>query len=655
MSNIPTASTIPGLWIRRTTTIATVLCASLAIGLAADAQDDPFATAAGPSDLNRPPAAQSSDGEDLGPPDTPLSEQLKLQARRGDLLAADSISALARIGRWHDVDRLLAEAAGRTLNDQTLAAMGDRIEPAVLMRIRLNQSLSEPSRTLIDKISLATKSANESPKRLRDAITKLGSDSRDVRAAGLRELASGGRATTAELIRAIVADKPVAPRDDLLRALQTFGPDGVQGLRQLALYGQPEIRTRAIGSLVRLGGQSATIELITALHAADATDDERSAAANHLVAFDANETPRGLIDLDTAIGALQLDLQRKRQAAKQSVRNDQFTTLWSLNDEGDGVTFQDIRAVLIPYREAADAAARLRRVGIRSTATTLDALNSDLGYRVMIDPDWGDDDQRELIADAYPIIHTVEGLSNALENAIEKRDDAALLGLIRLVSHFTGPADAARLLNTASTPVSPLVRASDHAIPSIRFEAAAAIASLNNDAPYAGSSRVRRTLGEMQALGDLPTSLLLETRPEIIVQLEGLLSRIGHHVEVVGSGAELERRVAAGGDLRLIVSKTGIADMSAVEMADRVRRTPRGRELPILLYGSPSPGLETDRWLNGQSSAPIVQIDRPVSTDRMIQVRDLSQQRQQLPALSSIDRQRYQQIASDALANLAGL
>ena len=60
---------------------------------------------------------------------------------------------------------------------------------------------------------------------------------------------------------------------------------------------------------------------------------------------------------------------------------------------------------------------------------------------------------------------------------------------------------------------------------------------------------------------------------------------MGYRTEVIGSVLQLEREIARGGDLRLVLSKTQLWDIPPVEMIDRVRRMPLGQNVPIVFYG----------------------------------------------------------------------
>jgi len=631
----------------------TILVIMVATAISLQAQDDPFAGPMGipgfDASAETRPAPRKE--QESASPDTPLSLQWKSHARRGHLETADAIAALARIGRWSDVDQLVTEAAGRRLSEAALAEMGRRIDPAVMIRIRSNDQISDQSRQWLGQMSVAAKSAIQSPARIKSAIAQLDSPSRDEKLAALRTLRSGGDVSIAELAQAVTEPKTNLPRGELLRALASFQSGGQEALEQLALYStDPQRRRYAVDALVRWRGSAAEIELLTALHAQDSSDEERSAAAEHLLALGLVSAAGSLPDQAATERILSGALRQQRIASSQAIDDYETRTFWSLNEQGNGVVFQTAPAILKPYRDAADAAARVRRLGALSPATRLDALCSDLGYRLMIDPDWGDQDQIEGMRAAYPEVASATTLAAAIDRALVQQDLPALTGLMRLVPAIVDPAQTNELLRGSTANPSPLVRAVDHAKPRIRFEAAVAIAALTSPQAYPGSSRVRRTLGEMLSLGDRPLALLLETRPHVIVQLEGLLHSQGYQVLVASTASDLEKLVDQGGDLRLIFAKTQIADRTPLETLDSIRRQSRGAALPVLFYGTFPPGLESPRW-----GATTLHDDPFPTLASLSELEQAAHLQQRLPPLSVLDRQHYRKLAQDGLDRMPAL
>ncbi len=532
------------------------------------------------------PATWAQDIEEL--PD-PLIVQLNERAVRGGASLGEAIGSFARIGEWELVDRWLAPLAANN-DEDALAEIAGQIGPSILLRISGRTDLSNQSLEAVKKLGLAARKRQESKDRLVAAISGLGG-STDQRLAAMRILLSGSDTAVAALVEAAIAPQPPAPRDEILRVMVYLGDGGRLALDQLALYGEPQTRVRALESLMRIDRKGSTPALLTALHASDSTAAETEFARNFL-----NRLIGSVPGKEESIAALAADLRRKRNAARLSQTNSQTTTSWNVNQARNGVSPQRTLDSVTAYRDAADAAARLRRIGALPPRVLDMTLAADMSYRVIVDPDWGDKTQVDAIRSAYGSAASGSGLSNSIATAINNKDDAATVGLMRMIDSSASVLDKNFLLSGSSPRMTTLVQATTHSVPRIRYEAAAAIMRLAPRVPYAGSSNVKRCLFEMQSLTDRPIAMLVETRADVIVQQEQILSDLGFDVRVVGSVSDLLREVARGSEIGLIVSKTQLADYPPIELIDRVRRIPRGRYLPIIFFGQPAAGIDSDRW-----------------------------------------------------------
>jgi CheY-like chemotaxis protein len=527
--------------------------------------------------------------QDIEDTPDPLVVQLEERAARGNDFLAESIAAFARIGEWELVEKWLTRVAPIN-DDAVLADMAGRIGPAILLRIARREELSDQARATIVKLGKAARKIAESKQDLAAVISQLGG-SVDQQLGAMRKLLVGGDAAVAALVEAAVKVPPPAPQDTILRTMLSLGSGGEQALAQLALYGQPQIRPRALQALLRINVRANAPALLTARYAADATEAEiKLATANLPRVFGAVPTNQ------EAIALLFTDLRRKRAVANEIANDAQSATLWSINNSRDGVEYQSTRSILAAYRDAADASARLRRVGQLPSDVQDAALAADLSYRVMIDPDWGDQAQVDQIRTTYGSAASGFSLSNSIANSLEINDYPAVIGLLRLIGENPTVVELNILLSGNSPAMTPLVQATLNSNPRVRYEAAAAIARLKPQAPYAGRSHVRRCFSEMFSLGNREIAVLVETRPEVVLQQEQILTELGYEVRVVGTVAAVERILARGGELSLIVSKTQLADLPPIELIDRVRRDPRGRFVPIVFYGETAVGVETERW-----------------------------------------------------------
>ncbi len=505
----------------------------------------------------------------------PQITQLNELAGRGDAQLAMAIGSFTRIKDWTDADRWLKTVTA--INDQRrLAAIASQIGAENLFRLRASDEISPAGKAAVNKLSDAFKADSESVDKLVAAIDALDDDSADRQLEAARTVLRGGRVAVGELVKAAVVEKPVAPRTRLLQTMMRLGGNGPQALSQLALYGNESVRLGALDSITRIDRTTALASLITAIHASDSTPAERQFARDNIRPL------RSVPSREEAIQFLFSDLQRLRRVANERENNLDVETVWTVGNDRKSVSSQTTRSMILAYRDAYDAGSRLRRVGGLLPLMTDTVLAADLSYRIVIDSDWGRPDQIAAMQAAYKDTLSPVALLRSIEIAIQRDDTTALVGLLRLVD--AAPGAQTMILSTSAKPT-PLVLSAMHSQPRVRYEAAAAILRIGQPPSYAGRSYVMRCIAEMSRLGDRPLAILVETRSDVIVRQETILSRLGYQTQVVGSVLGLERCIQRGGDLRLVLSKTQLADHPPVELIDRVRRAPLGKSVPIIFFG----------------------------------------------------------------------
>ena len=575
-------------------------------------------------------------------PESPLTGQWMGYATRGSVELADAIAALARLKRWNEVNSLLERVVGSDATPTTLAEMADRIGASLFVAIRSEATIKEAARAGIDKLVKAARDQAESPDRLRKAIADLGLRTTDRSLAATRTLLSGGKAAIVELVAAAVKSPPPADRDQILRTMLALGPGGASGLQQLALYGTPEVRTAALECLARIDRAAYVVDFLTAALAQDSSVEERAVGRQTIAAIDGS-----VPSLASGRELLLINFQQSQEAADLTKNNDLTTVLWSVDQARTGVTHLQTPRILAAYREVADTASRLRRIGGLTLSNASNILAAEVGYRLMIDHDWGDADQISEAKKQYPILNDPTALQNALDHAMKTHALPAAVGLVRMIDPASASEeDRRQYLRGSGTVRTPLVVAASSPEPRIRFEAALKASELAQGSPFPGSSFVLRTLSEMKTLDNKPNAILVETRADTTLQAETLLSSIGFNVEVVHSVAALQRAVRRGGDLRMIVAKTQLADLPPIEMVDSVRRLDRGKQVPIVFYGPSGPDLSAKRW-----RAPTIWINQPASMTELENLRRQVQQSRRIPQMTFLDRQTYQEMAAQLLAN----
>ena len=579
----------------------------------------------------------------------PLVQNLLAIAGRSDQTMGDALASLARTGNWPQVNQLLERLSKQNLSPASLVAIQKQMEPSVFLQILQSEQLSAEAKQVLQRLGSATARQQQSPEILRAAIKRLNDPSVDQRLAASRVLIAGDNASIIELVSAsIAADRP-AEHKALLRALLRLGSGGQRALQQVALYGTPDARRGALESLALIDTRQYAIDLMTALHSSDSAVSEMEWAQRYRRATGGQLPSRAF-----AVDRLLEDLDQKRQVAHEIQNTDDVSTIWSVNKQRDGVTFTKSNSIYLAYRDAADSAARLRRIGALTADIMPQVLSADLSYRLLIDPDWGAPPQIDALIQAYGPALDSNALQDSLEQALQANDHPASLGLIRLIQADGKARGTDVYLHGSGGNAAPLVTAAFSPNARIRYEAALAVMRLAAGRSFAGSSQVKRTLSEMVRLNDRPTAIIVETRPEVVAAIQQVISDLGYAGIPVESVAQLMQRIDRGGDIRLIVAKGELSDLPPIQLIDLVRRTSLGSQLPIVFYGdrSVSNGLDTDqqsavaiRW-----ESPIQWIGQPVTTSAYEGILDQINRQRRLPPLSMLDRQQFHRQAEEFIS-----
>lgn len=667
-------------------------------------------------------------------PRDPAVEQTILRAQRSPTDMGASISALTRMGEYEGVDELLGSIATGNFDDQEKVKIAEQITATERLQIVKNPLVSPQSVEALDGLFDLRHKSLTTPQRLGQAVESMTQADVDRRLPAIRTLFSGGEASTAALVHAIVSTDDADKRDTWLRAMRRIDEHaGVDALRRIALYGNAKSRAGALAALIRLAphGEIRTspslIDILTAMYRDAPGEDGAAADAGTSPASPLGKNAQDHPSRGEVIELLRTELAGAARRANLSTRELGRNFAWVMNSKRDGVKAQRIPDWVLKFRDAADAAARLIAVGDDAPRSITDQLMATIAYTVVADPDWGDAEQvtafhRDMLAPALatmPGVSEIDLILDALSRARQSNNEPAMLGWLRMITPRENVSAMSWLLATGSE-VSPLVSAVDDANARVRYEAAAAIARLAPAQPYAGSNRVVDRWEQMSRLPSRATAIVLENRPEVIAELESLINQSGLEARLVSNVAGLQSAAASGGDLRLILSKRHPADASAIEMIDVVRRIDVARDVPIVVYSDPPPqvfeltepeedlsglneaelqahadeaAIKPDRWgviggienLEGIVHRPLLYGDLDIDHTERVEldlrwagesrwgdqslraglIRDLvrprtvaglyevlreSRSRQHLPPLSPIDRSRYREIASQALA-----
>jgi len=539
-------------------------------------------------------------GAALTPPteqQDPLILELRRYAEGSNDRLAIAIREATRIGAWSEVNDFLTQLASRELAAPALASIAETIGGPLLVRLKTQPELNAAARPQIDALRAALKAKLENVATVRAAIPRVASSNVDQRLAAYRALLAGGNVSIAQVAKAAALPEPPVARRRLAEVLAELGTGATDALRQFALYGAPELRAGALQTLALLDREATLEDLVGALHAAQATEEERAVASYHLARLfpslpSAKESEAYLLD----------KLHAADRVALRTLNNDQTVVVWTIGEDQTSVAPYTVSTRLAANQAAANAATRLRRMAELSPAARQAALMTELDFQVQTDPLFGVG-----VADADTLraawgeeAFSATALEALLARAIEEKRDAATIGVLRLL-----PEDPRLVIAHAEQPTT-LVAAASHPHPRVRFEAVLALSRMPVAESYPDSSVVLHRLIEMAKLGSQPTALVVEPRLLAANRLQAMVNRFGYRVEVLPSAMATVERIEQGGDIEVIVATTDLPDLPPIEFVDRIRRRSLGHDVPIVFFGDERPGTENRRF-----EAPVRRITPP--------------------------------------------
>ncbi|MEM9586622.1 MAG: hypothetical protein AAGA03_05025 [Planctomycetota bacterium] len=578
-------------------------------------------------------------------PADPLAAQWLAHSTKDNVSLGEAIAALTRLAKWSDLNRLLESTAKKNLSDTDQAAVAANLEPAVMVRIAGRADLSEAARDFAESLTASRRKQVEAPERLGEAIGQVQSSDPDEQLAGFRRLLAAGDAAIVPLVSALTgAGLPVSNPQPLIEVMKSLGEPATQALRQIATHGNEPARGSAIDSLQQINREQALSDWMVVLHSESTSESIRGRAANA-----AMQRWGRLPSRDETIQLLQMQLRDAIAIANETSTLSDPTTVFSINADRDGVDMVRTERRFVAALASVDAANRLLQLGTIPEQAFRQALIADLNYRLMVDPFWGDVEQKESLKKSYSGAFYGAELLELIRAAQESQQLAAVVVLLRLIDQSSDEFETDVLLRGEQPNLTSLVQATEHGEPLIRYEAAAAITRLSPQRPYPGASKVRSRLAEMGRLTDRPQAVLVETRLNQRVSLEQSLTQTGFEVAFVSSVGEMESQLAVSSDVRVILSKTQLADYGPIELVDRVRRNPLGGQIAIGFYGSPSRYFGADRW-SDPTLGPVRVLASPETPLGLQPLLDELERNQRLPELSATQRRAFRLLALEQLS-----
>ncbi|MDC8803838.1 response regulator [Halomonas pacifica] len=113
----------------------------------------------------------------------------------------------------------------------------------------------------------------------------------------------------------------------------------------------------------------------------------------------------------------------------------------------------------------------------------------------------------------------------------------------------------------------------------------------------------------------MPKVLVVDDEPNIVLSLEFLMQQAGFEVTTAEDGESALARVAEAGP-DLILLDISLPDLSGFEVLERLRQTPRGETLPIIMLTAHGREVEREK---GLALGADDYITKPFSTQALVE------------------------------------
>jgi hypothetical protein len=549
-----------------------VLAATLAIPyMAANAQENPFT----PED-----AADAAIGVDSAAPaksllsiDDPFVARLIGGEPTTPMAQVQAILQLKRLGRLDLAGPIVDALGAKPLSRDEAIAIGQQIDILPLLPVTLSDRLSEAQRKVIADVLSSIGQASTASEPIKAAIGQLSSSDADTVLSARRIVAAGGDVAIGLVATELASEQPRSSQAALLRELRRGGRNGAAAVA--AMMGPdaaPLAQARGMKAIAALDPSIGIAELLRASLASDVPAEVAGAAASTLQVWNKGRMPTSA----EATAFLQRDIQRSIDTIVAGRDLGDDVMVWVLGKDGTSIQpmLTDPRSALA--LDAFRKGRALRAIGGTDSQRQL-ALLAQTMYVALAYDALPVDEQGKLQA-----IGTQQEWDGALGLAIDRQWWFAALGAI---AQMQAHGDATLVDGKHGKPSS-LVRAVTEGPPTVRFDAAQAIASLAPTQAYIGNSQVFDAWMQMAKLSDRRRAVVMGRDRTEAVQLARWTSSLGFQSEEVVVCKSLLESLNADPFIELLVIPGQPIDCGLTELVDRIRRTVNGRAVPILIDGA---------------------------------------------------------------------
>lgn len=535
------------------------------------AQDDPF----GDAPATPPPANRATEK----PVDSATANETNvvvLSIRDSKLETPQQYGQafvwLARIQRFDEIGRYLDQIKAANWDQSRKAQLLDNTDTALWLNIANRAELSADQKTVAREVLDSAYLAARAPEQLDKWIAALSSESAGERAQARQELIKVDFEGLQRIAKAIAADE-VSNIDGLSAAVFEFGERGIAMLEDMVIGSDIPTAERACAVLAKIGPFDSASALLNAGQRQDSSEAMKKASMeglNRLLGYVPNDSE--------ASQYMRNKITRLTQEA-QSYDGHIYDRRWV-------VRWDHAKSILTGKQVALDKAFwwqadREARGMLRWNEVPADALESLVAIR----------------------------LQNAFEDNAAYRDDVAIEQLIsELPSNVLTPEFLGRVLRISSDRgwigsqvralqllgsiqidgmpawiVQDIAAATGNGNPGIRYSAFETIATLDPQAPYAGSHRVLLTAVELLRVGPYPRALVVSGFSFETGDAAAKIRQYGFQSTTTGSARATLRNLDQPNPYELIIVAGKVNDMPVSQLVQRITESRYGTGIPVVV------------------------------------------------------------------------
>jgi hypothetical protein len=539
------------------------------------ASADPFSAPA-PSATTPPAAAPGTAPMDaLGEKPPLVIQQLRDSDPQTPAALLKAALATLQFGRPDESQRYLAKFEEAKFPADELAAVPHQVGSPLLFTLARDQEIQPAGARVVELVYGAARAQAGDVARIDTEIKQLSLPDVGERTAALNRLAPSGSQVVAPMLRVLADPARESEHFYIRAALARMAIDTEAPLLGAMESTDPKLQAQVIAVLGRIGSQGAVRHLVRPAIDPAATPELRQVAAASLAKI-VGSVP----DRYEAIRYLQGELRSLLAGQWQPATNAAgLVDTWIWDDtakqfERRGLTSRDA-SLEQAARVAADLAAldaespEARRLAI---LTQLELTQVLAGLEHPVDPGA----VRTALA-GVPESESAGVMNHVLAEALKLNRVPAIVAAARVLGDLGDPS----VLSSSSAQESPLAETLRHTDRRARVTAALAIARLNPQQAFAGSSRWLDVLASAVKTTGTSRVLIGDPRHDASQTIIGLLSTLGFEGESANTGRRFAEMAVAGTDYELFLICDAIDRPPVKELVQWLRKDYRTAGIPI--------------------------------------------------------------------------